>query len=157
MLPDWKGAVKKEKCLLQPVRAAERCQALDSSSSWVENSATRLCAWVLIPLVSGNVLNTMRQNLQQTNSVILERQFKMTVPGKRKQKIATSSVAYGRAVQKCTKKKIPSRDMWNTNVSVRLNANLSKGMTNRRADHISESKTLPNWKCTDVKEKCPKK
>ena len=44
-------------------------------------------------------------------------------------KIATSSLADSRAVYKCTKKKIISRDMWNTNVRVGLNANLFKWMT----------------------------
>ena len=48
---------------------------------------------------------------------------------KKKKKMATSSVADSRAVYKCTKQKITSRDMWNTNVRVGWNANLLKWMT----------------------------
>ena len=69
----------------KPGRMAERSRAPDSRNSSVENSGTRVCAWVRIPLLSANVLNNMRQSLRLTNSVILERQFKMTVQSKRKQ------------------------------------------------------------------------
>ena len=65
---------------------AERSKATDSRNSSVENSGTRVCASVRFPLLSENVLNTMRQSLQPTKSVILERQFEMTVQGKKKQK-----------------------------------------------------------------------
>ena len=86
MLPDWKGALQKQECWRQPGRMADWSKAPDSRSSPGKNSGTRLCAWVRIPLLSEHVLNTMRQSLQLTNSVILERQFKMTVRSKRKQK-----------------------------------------------------------------------
>ena len=59
--------------------------APDCRTSSVETSGTQACAWVRIPLLSENILNTMRQSLQLTISVILERQFKMTVQSKRKQ------------------------------------------------------------------------
>ena len=50
-------------------------------------------------------------------------------PEQKTKKISTSSLADTPAVHKCTKKKIISRDMWNTNVPVGLNANLFKLMT----------------------------
>ena len=83
---NWKDTYQKEKCRRKPGRMAERSGAPDSRNSSVENSGTRVCAWVRIPLRSENVLNTMKQSLQLTNSVILERQIKMTVQSKRKQK-----------------------------------------------------------------------
>ena len=84
---NWKDTHQKEICRRKPGRMAERSKAPDSRNSSVEKSGTRVCAWVRIPLLSENVLNTMRQSLQPTNSVILERQFKMTVQNKR---LATS-------------------------------------------------------------------
>ena len=83
---NWNDRDQKEICRLKPCRMAERSKAPDSRSSSVENSGTPPCAWDRIPLLSENVLNTMRQSLQLTNSIILERQFKMTVQSKRKQK-----------------------------------------------------------------------
>ena len=83
---NWNDTDRKEICRRKPGRMAERSKAPDSRNSSVENSGTRVCAWVRIPLLSENVLNTMKQSLQLTNSVILERQFKMTVQSKRKQK-----------------------------------------------------------------------
>ena len=99
--------------------------------SSVENSGTRVCAWVRIPLLSENVLNTTRQSLQLTNSVILERQFKMTVQSKRKQTtrnvIGWLMAEWFKNAQK--RKKIPSEDMWNTKVHVGFDENLFKWMT----------------------------
>ena len=85
MSVNWKDTDQKEICQRKPGRMPERSKAPDSRNSSVENSGTRVCAWVPIPLLSENVLNTMRQSLQLTNSVLLERQFKMTVQSKRKQ------------------------------------------------------------------------
>ena len=82
---DWKDTDQKEICWRKAGRMPERSKAPDSRNSSVENSGTRVCAWVRIPLLSENVLNTMRQSLQLTNSVILERQFMMTVQSKSKQ------------------------------------------------------------------------
>ena len=83
---NWNDTEQNEKmCRRKTGRMAERSKAPDSRNSSIENSGTRVCAWVRIPLLSENVLNTMRQSLQPTNSVILERQFKMTVQTKRKQ------------------------------------------------------------------------
>ena len=82
---NWNDTDQKEKCRRKPARLAERSKAPDSRNSSVEKSGTRLCAWVRTPLLSENVLKTTRQSLQLTNSVILERQFKMTVQSKRKQ------------------------------------------------------------------------
>ena len=48
---------------------------------------------------------------------------------KENKRLATSSVVESRAFQKCTKKKIPSKDMCNTNVCVGLNEKLFKWMT----------------------------
>ena len=84
-LPNWKSTQYTEKSRGKPGKTAERSKAPDSRNSSVENSGTRVCAWVRIPNLSENVLKTMRQSLQLTNSVILERQFKMTVQSKRKQ------------------------------------------------------------------------
>ena len=84
---NWKHAEQKEKmCQRKPGRMAEWSKAPESRNSSVEISGTPVCAWVQIPLLSENVLNTMRQSLQLTNSVTLERQFKMTAQSKRKQK-----------------------------------------------------------------------
>ena len=85
MSPNWKDTDQKEICRRRPGRMPERSKATDSRNSSVENSGKRVCAWVRIPLLSENVLNTMRQSPQLTTSVILERQFKMTVQSKRKQ------------------------------------------------------------------------
>ena len=82
---NWNDTYQKEKCRSKPGGLAERSEAPDSRNSSVENSGTRVCAWVRIPLLSENVLNTMEQSLQLTNSVILEHQFKMTVQSKRKE------------------------------------------------------------------------
>ena len=85
-LPNWKSTNHTEKNRGKPGGMAERSKAPDSRNSSLENSGTRVCAWVRIPLLSENVLNTLKQSLQLTNSVILERQFKMTAQSKRKQK-----------------------------------------------------------------------
>ena len=82
---NWNDTHQKEICQLKPGRMAEQSKATDSRKSSVENSGTRVCAWFRFPLLSENVLNTMTQSSQLTNSVILERQFKMTVQSKRKQ------------------------------------------------------------------------
>ena len=114
---NWNDTDQKEICRQKPGRMAERSKAPDWRKSLVENSGTRVCAWVRIPLLSENVLNTMRQSPQLTNSVILERQFKMTVQSKRKQ--TTRNVIgwlIAEQFKKSTKKKIPSKDMWNTKV-----------------------------------------
>ena len=122
---------------------AERSKAPDVRKSSVENSGTRVCAWVRIPLLSENVLNTTRQSLQLTNSVILELQFKITVQSKRKQttrKVIGWLIAeWFKSAQK--RKKIPSKDMWNTKVHVGFDENLFKWMT-QTASRI----TSLNWK-----------
>ena len=82
---NWKDTDQKEVGRRKPGRMPERSKAPDSRHPSVENSGTRVCAWVRTPLLSENVLNTMRQRPQLTNSVILERQFKMTVQSKTKQ------------------------------------------------------------------------
>ena len=126
----------------KPGRMAERSTAPDSRKSFVENSGTRVCAWVRIPILSENVLNTTRQSLQLTNSVILERQFKMTVQSKRKQ---TTRNVIGWLIaewfKNAQKRKIPSKDMWNTKVHVGFDENLFKWMT-QTASRI----TSLNWK-----------
>ena len=121
---------------------AEQSKAPGRRNSTLENSGTRVCAWVRIPLLSLNVLNTMRHSLQLTNSLILEPQFKMTVQSKKKQKkIATSSVVDTRAISKCPKRRIPRRDIRNTKVPLGLNANLFKWMT-----QTVQKITSRNWK-----------
>ena len=131
---NWHDRDQKEICRLKPCRMAERSKAPDSRNSWVENSGTRVCAWVRILLLSQNVLNTMRQSLELTNSVILERQFKMTVQSKIKQKNrkvvwgSQSRLGLTSELFETTQNKIPRREMWNTNVRMALNANLYKWM-----------------------------
>ena len=86
-IPKGKAAnPKKKMCRRKQGRMAERSKAPRSRKSSVENSGTRMCAWVRFQLLSSNVFDTMRQSLQLTNSVILESQFKMTLQSKRKQK-----------------------------------------------------------------------
>ena len=65
---------------------AQRSNAPDCRISLVETSGTPVCAWVQTPLLSENVLNTMRHSLQLTHSVILELHLKTTVQSERKQK-----------------------------------------------------------------------
>ena len=62
-LPNWKSTHHTEKSRGKPGRMGEQSKAPDSRNSSVENSGTRVCAWVRIPLLSENVLNTMRQSL----------------------------------------------------------------------------------------------
>ena len=71
--PIEKAHIIQKKCRRKPGRMAERSKAPDSRISSVENSGTHVCPWVRIPLLSDNVLNTMRQSLQPTNSVTQER------------------------------------------------------------------------------------
>ena len=114
---NWNDTDQKEICRRKPGRTAERSEAPDSRNSSVKNSGTRVCAWVWFPLLSENDLNTMRQSSQPTNFVILKHQFKMTVQSKRKQ--TTRNVIgwlIAEQFKKSTKKKIPSKDMWNTKV-----------------------------------------
>ena len=103
---------KKKMCGRQPGRMDERSKAAGSRKTSVKNSDTRVCAWVRIPPLSENVLNTISQSLQLTNSVILERQLKMTVQSKRKQK--TRNVI-GRLIaeqfKNAQKKRIPGGDL----------------------------------------------
>ena len=124
---NWNDTDQKEKCRRKPGRLAERSKALDSRNSSVENSGTRVCAWVRTPLLSENVLKTTRQSLQLTNSVILERQFKRTVQSKRKQETRNM---IGRLIaeqfKSAQKKRIPGEAMWNTTQRVGLSANLCK-------------------------------
>ena len=120
---NWNDTDQREICRLQPGRMAERSEAPDSRKSSVENSGARVSAWVRFPLLSENFLNTMRQSPQLTNSVILERQFKMTVQSKRKQK--TRNVI-GRLIAELFKSAQTGEDMWNTTQRVGLSANLSK-------------------------------
>ena len=134
-LPNGEATNRKKKmCRRKPGRMAERSKDPGSRKSLVENSGTRVCARVRIPLLSENVLNTMRQSLQLTNSLILERQFKMTVQSKIKQKNrkvvwgSQSRLGLTSELFETTQNKIPRREMWNTNVRMALNANLYKWM-----------------------------
>ena len=61
-LPNWKSTNHTEKSQGKPGGMAERSKAPDSRNSSVENSGTRVCAWVRIPLLSENVLNTLKQS-----------------------------------------------------------------------------------------------
>ena len=61
-LPNWKSTSHTEKRRGKPGGMAERSKAPDSRNSSVENSGTRVCAWVRIPLLSENVLNTLKQS-----------------------------------------------------------------------------------------------
>ena len=129
MLLNWKDTDQKEIWRRKPGRMPERSKAPDSRHPSVEKTGTRVCAWVRIPLPSENVLNTTRQSLQLTNSVILQRQFKMTAQSKILQKTRNVIRGWQPSGLKCIKKKIPSKDMWNTKLHVGLNESLSKWMT----------------------------
>ena len=60
---NWKHTEQKEKmCRRKPGRMAEWSKAPDSRNSSVEISGTPVCAWVRIPLLSENVLNTLKQS-----------------------------------------------------------------------------------------------
>ena len=138
---------------------AERSKAPDSRNSSVENSGTRLCAWVRIPLLSENVLNTMRQSLQPTNSVMLEGQFKMTVQSKRKQ--TTRNVIGWLIAEQFESAQKKEDTRWR-----HVKHDSTRGFkfksfqiddTNRLADYISELKMSLNWKDTHQKEICRRK
>ena len=167
----WKGHTSKEKmCWQKPGRMAERSKAPDSRHPSIENSGTRVCAWVRIPLLSENVLITMRQSPQLTNSVILERQFQMTVQSKRKQKnrkvvwgsqsrlgFAKSSGVDKRAVWNYTKKDTQTGHVKHECTRGFKRKSLQTDDTNRLADKISEKQIQPNWKITERTEKCRRK
>ena len=155
---NWNDTDQKEICRRKPGTMAERSKAPDWRKSLVENSGTRVCEWVRIPLLSENVLNTKRQSPQLTNSVILERQFKMTVQSKRKQK--TRNVI-GRLIAehfKSAQKKDTRRGhvKHDSTLGFKWKSFQIKD-TNRLADYISELKMSLNWNDTDQKEKCRRK
>ena len=138
---------------------AERSKAADSRKSFAENSGTRVCAWVRIPILSENVLNTTRQSLQLTNCVILERQFKMTVQSKRKQ---TTRNVIGWLIAEWFKNAQKKEDTQQRHVKHERTRGLRRKSfqmdeTNRLADYISELKMSLNWKDTDQKEICRRK
>ena len=155
---NWNDTDQKEICRREPVRMAKRSEAPDSRNSSDENSGTRVCAWVRIPLLSENVLNTMKQSLQLTKSVILERQFKMTVQSKRKQK--TRNVI-GRLIaeqfESAQKKDTRRRHVKHDSTRGFKSKSFQIDDTNRLADYISELKTSLNWNDTDQKEMCWRK
>ena len=155
---NWNDTDQKEICRRKSGRMAERSKAPDSRNSSVENSGTRVCAWVRIPLLLENVLNTMKQSPQQTNSVILELQFKMTVQSKRKQK--TRNVI-GRLIAELLKS--AQKRGWRRR---HVKHDSTRGFkcksfqiddTNRLADYVSHKKMSLNWKDTDQKEICRRK
>ena len=137
---------------------AERSEAPDSRNSSVEKSGTRVCAWVRIPLLSENVLNTTRQSLQLTNSVILERQFKMTVQSQRKEK--TRNVL-GRLIaeqfESAQKKDTRRRHVKHDSTRGFKCKSFQIDDTNRLADYISELKRSLKWNDTDQKKICRRK
>ena len=84
ILPNLKRINQKRKRRQKPGSVVERSKAPVSKNCSVENSGTRMCAWVRIPYLSENVSNAMRQSIELTNSLILERQFQMTAQSKKK-------------------------------------------------------------------------
>ena len=155
---NWNDTDQKEMCRLKQGRMAERSKPPDSRNSSVENSGTRVCAWVRFPLLSENVLNTIRQSPQPTNSVILELQFKMTVQSKRKQK--TRNVI-GRLIaeqfESAQKKDTRRRHAKHDSTRGFKCKSFQIDDTNRLADYISELKTSLNWNDKDQKEMCWRK
>ena len=156
---NWNDTDQKEKCRRKPGRLAERSKALDSRNSSVENSGTRVCAWVRTPLLSENVLKTTRQSLQLTNSVILERQFKRTVQSKRKQETRNM---IGRLIAeqfKSAQKKENTRRSHVKHDSTRgfKCKSLQIDDKNRLTDYISELKMSLNWNDTHQREICRRK
>ena len=129
----------------------------------VENSSTRMCACVRIPLLSENVSNAMRQSLQLTNSVILGRQFKMTVQSKRKKNAKSSGVrevvwgwqASGLKLNK--KKDTQTRHVKHECTRGLKRKSLQMDDTNRLAEKISEMQIQPYWKSTEHTEKYRRK
>ena len=152
---NWNDTDQSEICRRKPGRLAERSKAPDSRNSSVENSGTRVCAWVRIPLLSENVLKTTRQNLQLTNSVILERQFKKTVQSKRKQK--TRNVIgplIAEQFEGAQKKDTRRRHVKHDSTRGFKCKSFQIDDTNRLADYISEMKTSLNWNDTYQREIC---
>ena len=133
---------------------AERSKAPDSRNSSVENSGTRVCAWVRIPLLSENVLNAKRQSFQLTNSVILEHQFKIKAQSKRKQK--NGNIIGGRQPSGFqVHKKEDNQPIHVKHESTRGFERKSFHMddTNRLADYITELEKLPNGRAANRKKK----
>ena len=156
---NWNDTDQKEICRRKSGRMAERSKAPDSRNSSVENSGTRVCAWVRIPLLSENVLNTMKQSLQLTNSVILERQIKMTVQSKRKQKTRNF---IGRLIaeqlKSAQKRGYPAKTYVKHDSTRGFKSkSFQIDDPNRLADYIPELKRTINWNDTDQKEICRRK
>ena len=132
---------RKQTCQRKQGRRAERSKEPGSTNSSVENSGTRVCAWVRIPLLSENVLNAKRQSFQLTNSVILEHQFKIKAQSKRKQK--NGNIIGGRQPSGFqVHKKEDNQPIHVKHESTRGFERKSFHMddTNRLADYISEFK-----------------
>ena len=152
---NWNDTDQKEICRRKPGRKARRSEAPDTRNFAVENSGTRVCAWVRIPHLSENVLNTMRQSLRLTNSVILERQFKMTVQSKRKQ--TTRNVIgwlIAEQFKSAQKKDTRRRHVKHDSTRGFKCKSFQRDDTNHLADYISELKTSLNWNDTHQKEIC---
>ena len=152
----WKSHKSKEQmCRRKQGRMGERPKAPGSRKSSVENSGTRVCAWVRIPLLSENILKTIRQSLQLTNSVILERQFKTTAQSKRKQKTRYVIRGWKPSVSKVHKKEdTQQRHVQHEYMRGFERKTFQMDDTNRLAEYISELKNLPNGKATNQKNKC---
>ena len=132
---------------------AKRYNAPDSGISSVETSGTRVCARVRIPLLSEKVLNTMRQILQLTNSVLEQRQLKMTLQNKRKQKFATSSLAER---SKSAQKRRYQPEICGTQMNAWVQTQMSWNGWRKPCSrlHLWKRKKIPDWKGATQKQKC---
>ena len=148
--------LKKEIAQLKSIMAdapqagkAQRSNAPDCRISLVERSGTPVCAWVRIPILSENVLNTMRHSLQLTNSVILQRQFKMTAQSKILQKTRNVIRGWQPSGLKIHKKEDTQQRHVKHDSTRRFDRkSFQMDDANRLADYSSELKNLPNWKST---------
>ena len=155
--PKWKSTDHTEKNRRKPSRMAERSKAPDSRYSSVENSGTRVCAWVLIPLLSESVWNTMRQSLQTTKSVTLERQLKMTVPSKKQKNRNVIRGRWPRGFEMHKKEDTRRRYQKNARTCAFKRKSSKMEDANHAEDYISELKMLPEWHSATRKQNCWRK
>ena len=105
ILHNWKTTGHTEKSRRKPGRMAERSKAPDSRNSSVENSGSRKCPWVRIPILSwtrwGRAFS--RQILSHWNV-----NWRWQSKAKKNQQIATSSVVERKRFQSAEKRRLPA-------------------------------------------------
>ena len=103
ILPNWKSAYHTKKCRRKSGRMAERSKAPGSRKSSVENSGTRVCAWVRIPLCQKTLWTRWGRAFSWQILSYWNINSRWQCKAKENKKIATSSVVDNGAVWNYTK------------------------------------------------------